>query len=131
MKLITAFAAIAATALLAACGSTETKPAAAAAKCGAYADVNGLHMYYEVHGTPTAQRRTVPIARAWQRFAPMAAGLAATQNSTKPSMTSSTNSSGGRAPERLSCCENDSDILMNGPCFSSFSTPMSSRSVSG
>ncbi|MFD6160312.1 alpha/beta fold hydrolase [Nocardia sp. NPDC060256] len=52
MKLTTVFAiaALAATALLTGCGATghTSKP-------GAYADVNGLHMYYEVHGAPTDQ----------------------------------------------------------------------------
>ncbi|QBS44111.1 alpha/beta fold hydrolase [Nocardia sp. CS682] len=54
MKLSTVFAAaIAATALLTGCGTADAP--AEAAKPGAYADVNGLHMYYEVHGTPTEQ----------------------------------------------------------------------------
>ncbi|MEV6562400.1 alpha/beta hydrolase [Nocardia sp. NPDC051756] len=53
MKLTTVFAtaALAATALLTGCGSTDPKPA----DPGAYADINGLHMYYELHGTPTDQ----------------------------------------------------------------------------
>lgn len=38
--------------LLTGCGSAQ---AAQKAPPGAYADVNGLHMYYEVHGTPTRQ----------------------------------------------------------------------------
>ncbi|WP_433663497.1 alpha/beta fold hydrolase [Nocardia sp. CA-128927] len=52
MKLTTVLtaAALAATALLTGCGSTDE-----AKQPGAYADVNGLHMYYEVHGTPTDQ----------------------------------------------------------------------------
>ncbi|MEV6280598.1 alpha/beta hydrolase [Nocardia sp. NPDC051832] len=37
------------------CGAQDNAPAPAPASPGAYADVNGLHMYYEVHGTPTAQ----------------------------------------------------------------------------
>ncbi|WP_107655186.1 alpha/beta fold hydrolase [Nocardia suismassiliense] len=54
MKLTTLFAAaLAATALLTGCGTADVP--AEAAKPGAYADVNGLHMYYEVHGTPTEQ----------------------------------------------------------------------------
>ncbi|MFF3224407.1 alpha/beta fold hydrolase [Nocardia suismassiliense] len=54
MKLTTVFAAaLAATALLTGCGTADAP--AEAAKPGAYADVNGLHMYYEVHGTPTEQ----------------------------------------------------------------------------
>ncbi|CAM4353848.1 alpha/beta hydrolase [Nocardia ninae] len=54
MKLSTVFAAaIATTALLTSCGTADAP--AEAAKPGAYADVNGLHMYYEVHGTPTEQ----------------------------------------------------------------------------
>ncbi|MFQ6326316.1 alpha/beta fold hydrolase [Nocardia sp. CWNU-33] len=58
MKLRTAFvaAALAATALLSGCSGADDAPTPApAAAPGAYADVNGLHMYYEVHGTPTAQ----------------------------------------------------------------------------
>ncbi|MFB8280622.1 alpha/beta fold hydrolase [Nocardia colli] len=53
MKLTTAFAAaaLAATALLTGCGSTDSKPA----DPGAYADINGLHMYYELHGAQTEQ----------------------------------------------------------------------------
>ncbi|KAA8884064.1 alpha/beta hydrolase [Nocardia colli] len=53
MKLATVFAtaALAATALLTGCGTTDPKPA----DPGAYADINGLHMYYELHGTPTEQ----------------------------------------------------------------------------
>ncbi|MFI9403958.1 alpha/beta fold hydrolase [Nocardia sp. NPDC052316] len=46
-------AALAATALLTGCGTTDAP--AETAEPGAYADVNGLHMYYEVHGTPTEQ----------------------------------------------------------------------------
>ncbi|WP_194835225.1 alpha/beta fold hydrolase [Nocardia sp. XZ_19_369] len=54
MKLTTVFAAaLAATALLTGCGTADAP--AEAAKPGAYADVHGLHMYYEVHGTPTEQ----------------------------------------------------------------------------
>lgn len=45
--------ALAATVLLTGCTtSTDTSPAAPAP--GAYADVNGLHMYYEIHGTPSS-----------------------------------------------------------------------------
>ncbi|MFD0362457.1 alpha/beta fold hydrolase [Nocardia sp. GCM10030253] len=57
MKLVTAFvaAALAAAALLSGCSAADDKKAPAAASPGAYADVNGLHMYYEVHGTPTEQ----------------------------------------------------------------------------
>ncbi|MFG1798031.1 alpha/beta fold hydrolase [Nocardia sp. NPDC049149] len=57
MKLTTVFAAavLAATAVLAGCGTADENTKAAPPKPGAYADVNGLHMYYEVHGTPTDQ----------------------------------------------------------------------------
>ncbi|MEV0295054.1 alpha/beta hydrolase [Nocardia sp. NPDC050710] len=57
MKLTTvlAAAALAATALLTGCGTTKITDPAAAPAPGNYADVNGLHMYYEVHGEPTAQ----------------------------------------------------------------------------
>ncbi|WP_040815710.1 alpha/beta fold hydrolase [Nocardia concava] len=43
--------ALAAAVLLTGC-TTDTSPAAPTP--GAYADVNGLHMYYEIHGTPSS-----------------------------------------------------------------------------
>ncbi|WP_280445320.1 alpha/beta fold hydrolase [Nocardia brasiliensis] len=54
MKITTVFAAaaLAATALLTGCTTTDQPEKSTP---GAYADVNGLHMYYEVHGTPTDQ----------------------------------------------------------------------------
>lgn len=54
MRLTTVFAAaaLAATALLTGCGTAEQ---AEQPTHGAYADVNGLHMYYEVHGAETDQ----------------------------------------------------------------------------
>lgn len=57
MKLTTVFAAaaLAATALLSGCGSADETTKSEPANPGAYADVNGLHMYYEVHGAPTQQ----------------------------------------------------------------------------
>ncbi|WP_378739417.1 alpha/beta fold hydrolase [Nocardia brasiliensis] len=57
MKLTTVFAAaaLAATALLSGCGSADDTTRSEPATPGAYADVNGLHMYYEVHGGPTQQ----------------------------------------------------------------------------
>ncbi|MFQ6393899.1 alpha/beta fold hydrolase [Nocardia sp. KC 131] len=55
MKLRTAFAAaaLAATALISGCSAADDEKAPVDA--GAYAEVNGLHMYYEVHGAPTSQ----------------------------------------------------------------------------
>lgn len=58
MKLAATFAAaaVAAATLLTACGSSDNAPAETpAAAPGAYADVNGLHMYYEVYGPRTEQ----------------------------------------------------------------------------
>ncbi|MFI9510847.1 alpha/beta fold hydrolase [Nocardia sp. NPDC052566] len=57
MKLTTVFAAtaIAATTVLTGCGSAENQQPTQPVQPGAYADVNGLHMYYEVHGKPTQQ----------------------------------------------------------------------------
>ncbi|MGX1774567.1 alpha/beta fold hydrolase [Nocardia brasiliensis] len=54
MKLTTVFAAaaLAATALLTGCATADQPEKSTP---GAYADVNGLHMYYEVHGAPTDQ----------------------------------------------------------------------------
>ncbi|MEV0058153.1 alpha/beta hydrolase [Saccharopolyspora shandongensis] len=50
-------AGIAATALLTGCSAANApaEPAAATSTPGAYADVNGLRMYYERYGTPTDQ----------------------------------------------------------------------------
>ncbi|WP_040836720.1 alpha/beta fold hydrolase [Nocardia brevicatena] len=51
---LAAAAALAATALLTGCGAGPAEPPAAESVApGAYAEVNGLRMYYEVHGTPT------------------------------------------------------------------------------
>ncbi|GAB0105877.1 alpha/beta hydrolase [Nocardia sp. JMUB6875] len=47
--LLTSATALAAAVLLAACAAGTGEPSAPAP--GAYADVNGLHMYYEIHGT--------------------------------------------------------------------------------
>ncbi|MFI6362335.1 alpha/beta fold hydrolase [Nocardia sp. NPDC050630] len=51
--LLTTATALAATAILTGCATgTDTSPSGPAT--GAYADVNGLHMYYETHGTPSS-----------------------------------------------------------------------------
>lgn len=60
MKLTALFAAAAVTAttLLTACGTETAQPGPEPAETtgpGAYAEVNGLRMYYEVHGKPTQQ----------------------------------------------------------------------------
>mgnify|MGYP002652437923 CR=1 FL=1 len=52
-KTILALAATATVAGLGACSTESTQPVAPVASVGQYADVNGLHMYYEVHGAKT------------------------------------------------------------------------------